>query len=1549
MAKKQYTSSVREVAPRSRSGRNVLAAATAALIGSAVTAGADPGMYADIDALMSFAAGLKNVLIPVDENYNDLDWSSDNIYAVKSIKGLYSEKWMSAKGPNPDMAGGTGGIDLDALAGYLDDNDYLTKGVADGRYMPLSNLDGYATKSWVQQQGYLTSVALSSYLSKSEAASLYQPKGDYATQSWVQQQGYLTTASLSGYLPLTGGTMANTNLVANLNADMLDGVHLDRIPHYGGWVDNPGYDANTRGNFIRFTYANNAPDQGTILSVSANNYGFQLFTHHFADRALYYRRYGAENDGGWGAWQRLARITDNVASASRLATTASFTAWGQTYFTNGVPQSISGNMTGVGSITAIGESHFTYTGGTYVDPAVGLGAAMKLTGTFAQSGGDVLLVTTTGNVAVGKTVANYKVDVAGTVRATALRVGDCEITWDAEHNGLKFSTGLYSVGYVSAKGPSNLSGGGNGGDYDRLDYWSDYTADKSTYALSAGLGWELHNDHLSLAARVASLEAGGGNYLGKTEQAVDSAKLGGISLDKFVYGNMPTATTNLGGTADAVRKSGFYRINDDPKCQLVIHSSHSSNNYAFQLGTGYNDHPLYLRHLVNNVWTDWRTILDSANYSSVLDSRYVTLDTTQSIGGVKTFTSELIVEASWIRSKIITGENKGATVQYKKSHGIELGYPNRDYMNFNEFGGVFNFYKTNTVYTVENGGDGALVAKITSNGITANSFIKSGGTSSQFLKADGSVDGTLYMGFKRETIDPNTLLSIGVREVNSATNAPTGSNWHQYMSWGTADNGYGFQFAHGYADNSSLYFRHRHHSYWEDWRMVLDSGNYSEILNNYYVKKSGDTMTGELKVIKNTASASLVPFSNGDRVFAEWRENDVVKGRVYWSPDWGTLIQGSQSNATPFACVGSDSLYWNGAYKFWHSGNDGAGSGLDADLLDGYHAGDLLHLDNSMWDANETVANYAKRVCAGYPGLHSASNWAWANSANLAIGSYLIDRQTYSAFDFRYGNLNGTWAQKAILFLPTYSKVSMIYIAQMTVSGVAGEVSTSVKRYADYDTVLASNVASATRLQGTYSLWGQNFYGNNVSGNMTGVGSIYMGNYLMLNAGAVGPYLTNTSDGGLAISKHNESNMYAATLVYVLGNGNVGIGAEIPAYKLDVNGTVRASGEIISTSPNAYRAAYGNYGFFIRNDGDNTYFMLTAPGDAYGTWSSLRPLFISNAGGRVYMNNGASVGTTSNSYALNAASFICDSWVRTKGSTGWYNETWGGGWYMEDGEWLKSCNSKGVYVTNTIQSNANFIRVGYNGTSWCNGRGALAVEIFNNNNQTPLLVAYRNGAAHDTSGANRLYSLELLNSGSELRHWMGSSRVMTMTSAMRVGIACEPAYTLDVSGDARITGMLRGGSISLNGGSNPITWDATNNAYRIEGNVYSTGGMSAKGPNFTSDIDVTARNMELKGVLNLGNSNAVKIRFGNSDDTYIKKSNYDLFIGDDNNNGFITFISDVALGNDQMYMLQNNGDVYLNNINANSLSINSAKFTRSGNEIYVQIGSTKYKLTKTVA
>jgi hypothetical protein len=112
------------------------------------------------------------------------------------------------------------------------------------------------------------------------------------------------------------------------------------------------------------------------------------------------------------------------------------------------------------------------------------------------------------------------------------------------------------------------------------------------------------------------------------------------------------------------------------------------------------------------------------------------------------------------------------------------------------------------------------------------------------------------------------------------------------------------------------------------------------------------------------------------------------------------------------------------------------------------------------------------------------------------------------------------------------------------------------------------------------------------------------------------------ADAGLDFGTLNTSGSVTSRMV-IDHAGNVGIGTASPGQKLDVSGNIRASGEIISTTYNAFRAVAPNYGIFLRNDNVNTYMLLTNNGDSYGTWNTLRPFRIENSTGNVYLGNNA--------------------------------------------------------------------------------------------------------------------------------------------------------------------------------------------------------------------------------------------------------------------------------------------------------------------------------------
>ncbi len=56
-------------------------------------------------------------------------------------------------------------------------------------------------------------------------------------------------------------------------------------------------------------------------------------------------------------------------------------------------------------------------------------------------------------------------------------------------------------------------------------------------------------------------------------------------------------------------------------------------------------------------------------------------------------------------------------------------------------------------------------------------------------------------------------------------------------------------------------------------------------------------------------------------------------------------------------------------------------------------------------------------------------------------------------------------------------------------------------------------------------------------------------------------------------------------------------------------------------------------------------------------------------------------------------------WVRTYGQTGWYSQTFGGGWYMIDTTWIRSYGSKNVYIGAATFATGTGGRIGIGDTS----------------------------------------------------------------------------------------------------------------------------------------------------------------------------------------------------------------------------------------------------------
>lgn len=114
------------------------------------------------------------------------------------------------------------------------------------------------------------------------------------------------------------------------------------------------------------------------------------------------------------------------------------------------------------------------------------------------------------------------------------------------------------------------------------------------------------------------------------------------------------------------------------------------------------------------------------------------------------------------------------------------------------------------------------------------------------------------------------------------------------------------------------------------------------------VNRAGDTMTGQLTItgnpgLKLTGGHEGLEFRGDDNYFGTNADARIIRmidtnasgGNV----DGGLVIQAhtpTDGTSVELLRIRNNEFKWRGN-AIWHSGNDGAGSGLDADLLDGQH------------------------------------------------------------------------------------------------------------------------------------------------------------------------------------------------------------------------------------------------------------------------------------------------------------------------------------------------------------------------------------------------------------------------------------------------------------------------------------------------------------------------------------------------------------------------------------------------------------------------------------
>lgn len=261
-------------------------------------------------------------------------------------------------------------------------------------------------------------------------------------------------------------------------------------------------------------------------------------------------------------------------------------------------------------------------------------------------------------------------------------------------------------------------------------------------------------------------------------------------------------------------------------------------------------------------------------------------------------------------------------------------------------------------------------------------------------------------------------------------------------------------------------------------------------------------------------------------------------------------------------------------------------NGGNADTVDGYHANGLLTaLSNSNKGISITVGGTTKSVSnisvnyassAGnsdtVDGYHESSFLRYRGSYEDAsvtkdgVGVYgwAHTNTGHNNFHESYGdiiNIQGFSTWRTRFDIGTSGRIRIVHGINTTTATQVG-----------YLAYLHDNVASATKLQTSRTIWGQSFDGTgNVDGTLT-----------ITNSGSDDPHIISTvSKWFHIVSKYKlvlyagEYNSSQIDAINILSNHNVGIGVD-PSYKLHVKGDIYSSATI--------RTAAQNQAIMLTND-----------------------------------------------------------------------------------------------------------------------------------------------------------------------------------------------------------------------------------------------------------------------------------------------------------------------------------------------------------------------------
>lgn len=507
----------------------------------------------------------------------------------------------------------------------------------------------------------------------------------------------------------------------------------------------------------------------------------------------------------------------------------------------------------------------------------------------------------------------------------------------------------------------------------------------------------------------------------------------------------------------------------------------------------------------------------------------------------------------------------------------------------------------------------------------------------------------------------NTRLDIWYNHTSSASNSPT--NGIQYRSgWGTDK---------------------------KPWRMLLDNVNYASYSDGRYVKKAGDTMTGDL-TMNNTKGFNIGSGTRVVKTSGVW----IHGGSDTASSTDANLRFGSWNGIGWYPTIDSTSGVRQGNNAMWLNVRTGvlnvAGGIKESNLCIGrvdsngnYNincAGEISRYDHHLYLQRNSGKNLIMCTGGGLAGIGTDSPRAKLDVAgnvystgffHSTIGTgtapYQCSSTTLNA------NLNADLLDNwHIMDIPRNYNSTATYSLQFALGGTDN----------DWKKIFACSESGAGPYR-SVTVWGRIWYayGNHAQE------EVRYYHFCAIFQMRSAPSASDSNVGNVS----NSARLYLPTFAKGMDNIRlVRVGTN--NFELQVrqigswhNGYIQYQYFSSGANVSAWRGLQSTSNTTVAVSAGGASTLADSRASSADVWTSARTFYIQDHNAS-HTGAGISVNGSSNVYLKLPSSIQCSDWFRSTGNSGWYHQNYGGGIYMEDSTWIRVFGGKRFYVPNADNS-----------------------------------------------------------------------------------------------------------------------------------------------------------------------------------------------------------------------------------------------------------------------